>query len=1197
MLYEILRFEWRYHTRRLTLAAAAVLFTLAGFMTTARLRPGLDIDVNAPYALASATGLLSLGGVLLVTLLCVQAVLRDSEHAMAEIVHATAVPRATAVAGRFGGVVAATAAALAFAQVGMVLGAVLPPHDPAVVGPFDLLDHLVPYALLAVPNVVIAGAVLFAVAVLSRNALATYVCGVALYMLYFLAAMLTGSPLIASSSPPTPEGLRWAALADPFGLSAFFEQTHYWTPEERNDLRIAPVGNLLFNRLLWTGLAVMLLCTVHRRFAFRSPRVRIRGDRFAVDVDAPDTREGATLRSVAPSPRAGVRFALAFFAALRSHTRHVVLRWPFAALMMLWVGFNAIEAVQFLGNGEFGTRRLPDTAVLVGRMQEPLLVFGLLAIIFFGAELIWRDRALRTASIVDASPAPGGAFLAAVMAALTMLVGALAAAAAGVGIVAQLAAGAARIDLAVYAVQLGLTSAALMLFAVLAVLMQTLSPNRHVGMLATLVAYAFITRGAFGGPEHPLLRYGALPLVPPSGMIGLGPEIAAFLRLLAYWAAVAGLLLVVILGAWRRGTETRATARMARFRRRIGPRACLGATLLAAATAALGGALFHDTNVVNTYRSRADVLAWRADYERAYRRIEHAPQPVPEHMTVEVDLFPTERRYVVRGRYRLRNATETPIDTVWLTASSDVTMHEPTLDGAPPARFDARFGVYVFEPVTPLAPGAAAELVYTVEVDRRPLSAAGTSRDIVANGSFVLSGAHLPRLGYRVARELSDPVRRRAHGLPPDERPRTVEAAMAHGVEEDLPWRMTWDVTLSTDADQEARAPGRLVAAWRDGERNHARFVMTRPSPPRLAYVSARYAVRSVRHGGVDVEVLYHPEHATNVPRFLEAATQALDTFATHFGPYPHDHLRLIEVPAGRPFTGMAAVGTTYYVETAGFLTDLRDRERIDVITKRVSHEVAHQWWGGTIDPASVPGAPVIVESLARYSELVMLRRRHGPGAVTAALGFELDRYLAGRAHQSEVPLIQAHDEPFLFYAKGALVMMAVDDLLGENAVLEALAGFARQAATSDAPVTSLDLFEALRSAAPAEHRALIDQWWRQVVLYDLRIGDARAEQLADGRYRVVAHVTAGKHALVDGEATALAMAEAIEIAVHDRYPTSAASRDGLIQVERRVLGGDTEVVLEVNTLPRTISVDPFLRRIDRIRVDNVAEVAVYPHS
>src|SRR4051812_42809795 len=91
MFAGLLSFEWRYHTRQLTFAAAAV--AMAG-MSALLIGTGYGPDavaINSPYVVMQSAGLLSLAAVLVVTIFCANAALRDVEHGMTEIVFATPV--------------------------------------------------------------------------------------------------------------------------------------------------------------------------------------------------------------------------------------------------------------------------------------------------------------------------------------------------------------------------------------------------------------------------------------------------------------------------------------------------------------------------------------------------------------------------------------------------------------------------------------------------------------------------------------------------------------------------------------------------------------------------------------------------------------------------------------------------------------------------------------------------------------------------------------------------------------------------------------------------------------------------------------------------------------------------------------------------------------------------------------------------
>jgi hypothetical protein len=248
MLSGVFLFEVRAHSGKLTFLTAAGFFGFLGFVTAASGFGPDDVDLNGPWAVANAMGLLSLGTVFSLTLFCAQSVLRDDEHQMTEIICSTAVTRRDLLLGRFLGSFAAAVLAFAAAPFGMALGSLVAGDAERVV-PFALVNYAWPFLVLALPSMFFVGALLFAVAALTRSSLATYVAGVASYVLYFAGALAADSPLMAGTSP-TADGLERAALLDPFGISAFFAQTQFLTPAERNVRLIAMEGWFLGNRLL-----------------------------------------------------------------------------------------------------------------------------------------------------------------------------------------------------------------------------------------------------------------------------------------------------------------------------------------------------------------------------------------------------------------------------------------------------------------------------------------------------------------------------------------------------------------------------------------------------------------------------------------------------------------------------------------------------------------------------------------------------------------------------------------------------------------------------------------------------------------------------------------------------------------------------------------------------------------------------------
>jgi hypothetical protein len=513
-----------------------------------------------------------------------------------------------------------------------------------------------------------------------------------------------------------------------------------------------------------------------------------------------------------------------------------------------------------------------------------------------------------------------------------------------------------------------------------------------------------------------------------------------------------------------------------------------------------------------------------------------------------------------------------------------------TLAGAERIVRDARYGMHGFRMRQPLAPGARAELAYRVEAAQRGIRTSGFDLSVNGNGSFLTHLRAFPSVGYRGSYEVGDPAERRRQRLPDAESSRAT--GMAESLEGAAGDWVSFETTVSTSADQVAVAPGELLRTWSRGGRRYFHYAADRPMGKQFAYVSARYAVRRARQGGVTVEVYFHPGHAGNVDRMLRAATASLDEFGRAFGAYPHHTLRIVEVPPYWGFGALALPGVIYWSEDRGFLTDARDSTALDLVTRRVAHEVGHQWWAHQVNPGDGPGASFVNESLAKYSEQMVLRRLRGEPQVTRLMELDLQRYLLGRAQEKEPerPLDQVTDQAWLYYGKGGVVMGALRDLMGEAALNRALHGFVAEHAWPRPAPTSRDLVAALKAEARPEQHALIDQWVSGVATYDLAVEAARYDSLPDGRFRVTARVRARKTIRRGAADVPLAMDEMLDVAAFGEDPRGSEQAP-LHAAKHRIRGGAAEVSFVVGRRPAWVAIDPFVHRVEAERADNVRAV------
>jgi ABC-type transport system involved in multi-copper enzyme maturation permease subunit len=1126
-MWEIVAFEWRYHARQISFLAAAILFFIFGFALTAAEFGASNTYINSPYSIMQSIGLLSLAAIFIVTVFCANAVVRDREYRMEEIVFTTAVEKSHYLFGRFIGSFVAAFTAFSTCALGMLAATYLTKHDPSRVGPLTLGAYARALLVMALPNLLFAAALLFAVATMTRSVLASSVAAVFLYVLYFIVAALTNSPLMAASVPGGQSVQSAAVMLDPFGLSAFFAQTRYWTPAIRNVRLVALSGDFLWNRVLCVGLAMIVLAVVYRLFSFRV----ISGKR----AKAEPIKETTSPVVYVPARIADSQWA-ALRSALRIELRSLFKSVPFLLLMLLWAGLAGSEIISTISSGEYGAALYPTTGIVFSDLQRPLYIIGIIVLIYYSTEIIWRERTVRFAPIVDATPASNAAFV-------LSKAGALAAIVAALLVIETIVAAVLRVQLdpSLIAQFAWYDGVPLLLFAVAAIFFHSLTPNKHVGMF--LLILFFVARDLW--LEHPLWRFGLLPPVSFSAMNGFTGA-AAFDWLTLHWTFAAALLLLITTALWRKGGRERINRPLA--------------ITLSALFAVSCVWVFYNTNILN---SRDDAEERAAEYEKKYNQLAALPQPRLVDVKTEVAIEPAGRRYTARGRYIVLNDTPAPIDMIVVTAMNATI----TIPNAALLQRNPRFGHYAFHLDPPLMPQGRTEVQFDLDVVNRGFTDRRVDNSVTPNGSFIMSRRSFPTIGYSRRNELNDPVARRKFGLPP--RPEIDESDLG---DEAQPW-IAFDATVSTSPDQIAITSGRLEREWSAGNHRYFHYKSESLIPNDFSFASAHYAVARAPR----ITVYYHPAHSANVSRIIHAAQGSLKYFDESFGPYPHSELKIAEVPAQWPFGGFAQPGTIFLGENRAFLIDARDPRRLDLVSRRVAHEVGHQWWGLYVAPAPIPGALAITESLAKYSELAILERLHGSGAVRESLTRELDMYLAGRANarRAEVPLDRCGPDAYLYYRKGAIVMHAIKDLLGEAAMNRASHDFVSEQGGPGHRPTTAQLLQHFYAIAP-QHRAQIDEWMKQIVIDDNRVDAARATRLANGKYEVAVEVTAAK-------------ADKLDLGIF------SAADEPLYVAKCELHGGKNVVTVTVDKKPLTAVIDPYVCRIDANRFDNEKRIAVSP--
>jgi ABC-2 type transport system permease protein len=239
---------------------------------------------------------------------------------------------------------------------------------------------------------------------------------------------------------------------------------------------------------------------------------------------------------------------------------------------------------------------------------------------------------------------------------------------------------------------------------------------------------------------------------------------------------------------------------------------------------------------------------------------------------------------------------------------------------------------------------------------------------------------------------------------------------------------------------------------------------------------------------------------------------------------------------------------------------------------------------------ANVEGATSIVETLAQYSALMVMKHHYGPQSIRKFLRFELDGYLRGRAQErnEEEPLYKVDvNQGYIHYNKGALVMYAIQDYIGEHKVSQALAEFTKAYAFKGPPYpVSLDLIAYLKQYTPPEYQYLYEDLWENITLYDNRTISANYVRQPDGKYQVNL-VVGAKKLRADGKG------QEHTIPVHDWIDIGVLNSDGkYLYLQKRLIDKEqTQFALSVDKRPARAGIDPLDKLIDRNPDDNVIEM------
>ncbi|WP_372870955.1 ABC transporter permease/M1 family aminopeptidase [Shewanella sp.] len=1183
MFLHTLAFEWRYYLRQPSFYVVGLMLFLACFFVTAsdniQIGAGGEVFKNSPYAIVQTLLTMGLIAMFAVVNFVGSTAIRNQQSQMEELIYVKPLSPLQYQLGRFLGSFLVVLTLFALVPLGHLLGSFMPWVDASRFGPVSLWHYLKPYLLLAAPTLLFLSVLFYAIAQRFRSMMALYLTAVTMMVLYSFAGQIASQP----------QYREMAALLDPFGLRSAAQVARYWTIDEKNTISMGLEGLMLLNRALWFGvsLAILTLCGLHRQPMLTRKREAKKAKVHAMPLMAP-------MASLVRRP--DVSSWSQFWVKVGFEVRQVLFTAPFYILGVLSL-INLVGPM-FMGDLDwYGTSNWPLTQDMVEMIVGATSLLMIIVLVFYSGEIVWRERASGMGDIIDATPASNLVFLGSKFVALMLVLVLLYSFSMLTTLAFQLIKGQTNLELAQYAISLGFkVLLPLMMSAVLAFFLQVLAPNKYAGM-GLFVGYYLIsiTLSAWGF-GHSLNNFGASPIIPYSDMNGYGWGLLTHGLYMVYWGAFSVLLFLLSYGLYRRGPEVGLKTRMAQLGYQLGFGGRAVAGLALSVFVVMGGYLFYQTTMVNSYVTAEEYLDNLADYEKRFKQYNSLPELSPVAVKGAFDIFPEDRRIEAKVEMRWQNRASESISRmlVSLPEHTDPATVKFDIPGASFGELDSKLPVGWLTFAAPIAPGAEVSGTITLVRDTNGIAENNHDWEVVENGTFINNFSLLPVFGYQNEAELSDRHERQKRGLAPKDRANKLEDERFYNQNFFGPQGtfIDFEATVSTSADQTALVPGYLTKSWQENGRNYFHYQMDSPMVNFFSIVSGRYAVKKEEYKGINIEVYYHPAHPWNVDRMIESVRDSIDYFSAAFGPYQHRQMRIMEYPGYRSFAQSFA-NTVPYSERIGFITDLRDPDKIDPVYYVTAHEVAHQWWGHQVGAADVQGSAVISESLSQYAALMVMEKKYGSHMLRKFLRYELDRYLRGRSSEriGEMPLLRSENQQYIHYQKGAVIMMAIKDVVGEEQLNANLASFAERFRYRTDPFpTTLDLVSYLKQDLSDEQQAFVDSSFNDITLYDLRLEDVQLTELDSGKVRVDLTIHAGKlTANNEGKELQVEISERVDIGLFAADPDTLTDENDVLLLEKHPLkSGENQLSFELDKKPTFVGVDPFVKLVDRDSKDNI---------
>lgn len=1092
--------------------------------------------------------------------------------------------------------------------LGMVIGFRFPGTNSSIVGDFNFQAYLETYLIYILPNALLFGAIVFAIVTFSRNIISGFV----------VVLILIFGRVVLNSYLSEPEQRSLIAILDPLGSSARDYYTRYWTMFEQNNFLIPIEEYIIYNRLLWTGIAIIIFGLVFKFFTFSQNAISISFKKSKGERSVKTNFSG-----IASINLPKVTHDYSFVQNLKTLWRlsivdfkYIFKSWPFIIIVVIGIilTFFSLFGVGFI----FGTKTLPITYLMLMGGAFFTLIINICTFLYAGF-LIQRTKTDRADHLIDVTPTQNWVLLLSKLLALIKMQLVLILVIMISGIIFQTYNGFYDYEIGLYLYELYvLNFINYLIWALLSIFIQTLIRNPYLGLFALLIIAIGMPLLSFLGIQQPIFKFNQDPGFRYSDMNGYGFSLGPYLWHKLYWFFFGIVLLVGAYLFWVRGIPASFSERLQLVGKRFKKVPATIFTISLVAFLGLGTTIYILNNADGNNISSKEAEKLRVEWEKKYKKYENYKQPRIVAANVNMDIFPKKLTYKASGLFTMVNKTDVAIDSVFLNHNS----LQSTFEFSKPNNLVLEdtihnFDIYHFE--KPIQPGDSLQLKVTVQSNENTMFE--QKSPVRENGTFINNFSIFPSLGYSSAGELTDDQTRKKYDLPPNDlRPEPTDSTALGNtyISKDSDW-IDFEATVSTSKDQIAIAPGYLQKEWEEDGRRYFHYKMDSKILNFYAFNSARYEVKKEKYKGISLEIYYHKPHTFNLDRMMKGIKASLDYNSENFSPYQHRQVRIIEFPRTGGTFAQSFPNTIPFSEGIGFIADVdeEDDKGVDYPFTVTVHEVAHQWWAHQVIGADVLGATMLSESLSEYVALKVLEKVNGKEQMRTFLKDALDSYLQQRTFETkrEKPLMYNDGQGYIHYQKGSMVFYALSDYIGEKKLNNALSRYVKKVQFQNPPyTTSVEMLDYIKEVTPDSLQYVIKDMFETITLYKNKVVDAKVTELDNGKFEVemefqvakyrndekgkryygkkVGDTLSYKSEKMEDPILSVPLEDYIDVGVFTETETDGKQKEKVLYLKKhKITEINNKITIIVDEKPTEVGVDPYNKLIDTYSEDNRQKV------